>query len=200
MALSKALDARDHYTAEHSRKVAEYARAIAETMRLSPSQQKAIYLAGLLHDVGKIGIPGSYLNKPGKLSSQEWVEIQRHPLLGYEIIQDIPGLQSIARMVLHHHERFDGQGYPHKITDGDIPLGARILCVADSFDAMTSERIYKPTMPKEVAIMELEKCAGTQFDPEVVEAFCRCLKEQAPKVTPRSTKVSEPIAMGSLGR
>ncbi|NPV52665.1 MAG: HD-GYP domain-containing protein [Firmicutes bacterium] len=200
IALSKALDARDHYTAEHSRKVAEYSRSIAETMGLRASEQKAIYLAGLLHDVGKIGIPGAYLHKPGKLSDEEWAEIRKHPLLGYEILQDIPGLGDIARMILHHHERFDGRGYPHRIDDGDIPLGARILCVADSFDAMTSERIYRPAIPKEAAIVELKRCSGTQFDPQVVETFCHYLERLTSKAVFCSNKVAEPLAAGSLGR
>ncbi|MCL6557897.1 MAG: HD-GYP domain-containing protein [Firmicutes bacterium] len=178
--LSRVLDARDPHTAQHSQNVAEYALAIAKEMGLSVSQRETIYFAGLLHDVGKIGISEQPLRKPGKLTPQEWEEIKRHPVLSYRILRDIPELEEIAIITLYHHERWDGGGYPYGVSGENIPLGARILCVADSFDAMVSERVYKQAMSPEAAIRELRACGGGQFDPGVVEAFIRYLNKGNP--------------------
>lgn len=178
--LSRVLDARDRHTARHSQSVAEYALAIAKEMDLSPAQQETIYCAGLLHDVGKIGISEQPLMKPGRLTPQEWEEIKRHPELSYRILRDIPELEEIAVITLYHHERWDGGDYPYGVRDDNIPIGARILCVADSFDAMISERVYKSPMSKEGALEELKRCGGTQFDPGVVAAFLRCYEKGIP--------------------
>ncbi|NPV80275.1 MAG: HD-GYP domain-containing protein [Firmicutes bacterium] len=173
------MDLRDTHTARHSKNVADHSEIIAREMGLPIDDQKAIYLAGLLHDVGKIGVPRSSLSKPSKLTDEELKEVHKHPILSYELISEIPGFKGIAEIVLYHHERYDGHGYPHGIKGEKIPLGSRILCVADSFDAMVSERVYRHAIPVPEAISELEQCAGTQFDPEVVLAFCSYLRKKA---------------------
>lgn len=172
-ALLKAIEARDACCAAHSRNVAILAKIIAEEMGMTFKEQEYLYLAGLFHDIGKVGIMDSCLLKPGKLSPAEWTEIKKHPVISCEIIRTIPGLHGISQMVLHHHERYDGKGYPAGLKGEDIPLGARILAVADAFDAMTAERVYRPKLKPESAVAELNRCSGSQFDPIVVRAFCR---------------------------
>ena len=179
-AMVRALDARDHYTATHSYMVAGYALAIARQLGLSSEEQENLYLAGLLHDIGKIAVRDVCLNKPGPLGPEEVARMHRHPVYSHDIIKDIPGLMDVAAAVLYHHERFDGRGYPNGLSGKAIPLGARILCVADSFDAMVSDRVYRSGMPVEVAVDELRRCAGSQFDPQVVEAFCFFLARKEP--------------------
>ena len=173
--LLKAIEARDAYCAAHSRKVALFAKVIAGEMGMTFKEQEHLYLAGLLHDIGKVGIKDAYLSKPGKLSPAEWLEIKRHPVIGWEIIKVIPGSRDISLMVLYHHERYDGNGYPEGLQGGTIPLGSRILAVADAFDAMTADRVYRPKLEQEAAVAELMRCSGSQFDPSVVKAFCRAL-------------------------
>lgn len=171
LATAVLVDMRYPLTAGHSTRVARYSAIIAREMGLITSIQKALRLAGLVHDIGKIGIPKAYLEKPGKLTDSEMAEIRKHPVLSYEIVSEVPGLQNIANIVLHHHERMDGRGYPHGLVGEKIPLGSRILCVADAFDAMVTERSYRPAMSVHDALSELERCAGTQFDPAIVQAF-----------------------------
>lgn len=193
--LSNILDARDPHTARHSHNVAGYALAIAKEMGLPRVQREAIYIAGLLHDIGKIGIAEALLKKPGRLSPAEWEEVKRHPVLSYRILWDIPELQEIAIITLYHHEWWNGNGYPYGLKGEQIPLGARILCVADSFDAMISERVYKPALTPEAAIEELKRCAGSQFDPAVVQAFLRCIEKGEPMQRPEA--LSWQIAFGT---
>ncbi|PRR69665.1 HD-GYP domain-containing protein [Neomoorella humiferrea] len=179
-ALLEALQLRDQYTGRHSRQVARYARWIAASLGLSPHFQEYLYLAGLLHDIGKIGVDDACLNKPGALTPEEWQAIRRHPVLGYRIIKKVTGNQQIiARAVLYHHERYDGRGYPRGLKGTAIPLEARILSVADCFDAMTTDRVYRQAMAPYEAVEELRRCAGSQFDPEIVDVFCRILAENA---------------------
>lgn len=175
-ALLEALQMRDQYTGWHSRQVAIYARRIASSMGLSPYHQECLYLAGLLHDIGKIGVDDACLNKPGRLTPEEWQNVRRHPGLGYKIIRKVTSREEvIARAVLYHHERYDGCGYPRGLKGTDIPLEARILSVADCFDAMTTDRVYRPALSPAAAVKELMRCAGSQFDPAIVEVFCRIL-------------------------
>jgi len=141
-------------------------------MDMPAQMQKIIYLAGLVHDIGKIGISSACLLKQGPLTADEWEEIKRHPRLSYEILSAIPGMKEIALIALCHHERYDGGGYPEGLSGEAIPLGARMIAVADSFDAMTSDRVYRPKMSCREAESELRRCAGTQFDPQVVKTFC----------------------------
>ncbi|WP_394236439.1 HD-GYP domain-containing protein [Niallia oryzisoli] len=171
--LAKSLDSRDEYTAFHSQNVANYARKIAEEMKLSPRICENIYMGGLLHDIGKIGIAEVLLNKPATLSEQEYKLIKQHPEIGYNMVKHIKRFKStgILHMILHHHERYDGKGYPNGLKGDDIPLEARIMAVADAFDAMTSKRVYRNQLVWEDVFTELNQNKGSQFDPLVVNAF-----------------------------
>lgn len=177
MALTSAIDARDHYTKTHSEHVTEYAIAIAKEMGLSEKEIEEIKQACQLHDLGKIGVHDYILNKPGKLTPEEWNEIKLHTLKSAEILRPLVFLNGVIELVEQHHERYDGQGYPFGIKAEAIKLGARIMAVADSFDAMITERPYRKAFTKEQAIEELKRCSGSQFDPEVVEAFLRLLEK-----------------------
>ena len=170
-ALTAAIDAKDHYTFQHSKNVAYYAEALAESLHTSEEYKEIIKEAALLHDIGKIGIPENILNKSGRLTDEEYDVMKRHVEASVEIIRHLPSMDYVVPAVIGHHERYDGRGYPRRIAGKDIPLSARILCVADSFDAIVSKRSYKPGMPVEFAIQELEKGAGGQFDPELVPVF-----------------------------
>ncbi|MGM0606886.1 MAG: HD domain-containing phosphohydrolase [Candidatus Muiribacteriota bacterium] len=170
-ALAAAIDAKDHYTHGHSEQVMEYSIAIAEDMNLSEETITAIKFAGLLHDIGKIGVDDNILKKPGRLSSEERTEIEKHPVYGTLIVEKINFLKSVSSLTYHHHERWDGKGYPSGLKGDDIPIGSRILSVADTYDAMTSNRSYRKALPDEVAIEEIKRCSGSQFDPKVVKAF-----------------------------
>lgn len=171
LAAAALVEMRDPVTAGHSARVGNISAILARELGLIPDIQSALRLAGLVHDIGKIGVPKAYLQKAGKLTDEEMAEIRKHPRLSYEIVSEVPGLTHIAQIVLHHHERLDGQGYPARLAGDEIPLGSRILCVADSFDAMVTERAYRSPLPLDAAIAELEQCAGVQFDPVVVEAL-----------------------------
>jgi putative nucleotidyltransferase with HDIG domain len=168
--LARAVDSRDAYTGSHSARVADLAAAIAEQLGLQPDDVELTRLAARLHDLGKLAIPEEILQKPSSLSSAEWLVIQRHPQIGHRMLESL-GVDPIAEWVLHHHERWDGAGYPGGLAGEDIPLGARIIFVADAFDAMTSSRLYRRPMTREEAFAEVERCSGAQFDPEVVRAF-----------------------------
>ncbi len=169
-ALTSAVDAKDTYTCGHSQRVALISHALALKAGISPALAQRIYMSGLLHDVGKIGISEAVLRKPGKLEEAEAAEMRQHPLIGARILRQISQVQDILPGVLHHHERFDGNGYPHRLAGKDIPLFGRIICVADCLDAMTSDRVYRPGMPVDKALAEIIKNAGTQFDPEIAAA------------------------------
>ncbi|RME20644.1 MAG: HD domain-containing protein, partial [Deltaproteobacteria bacterium] len=177
--LAQALEARDAYTRGHSERVTRYAIATARCMGLSERSLRIIRYAGLLHDIGKIGIADSILNKRLELTEQEWTTIRNHPLFGDAILEPLKFLHDAQHIVLHHHERWDGSGYPNGLKGTEIPLEARIVAVADAFDAMTSHRPYRAAMAREKAIEELRASAGKQFDPEVVEAFLTAISESA---------------------
>lgn len=170
-ALAAAIDARDPYTYGHSQRVALYAVEIGRVMGLSSDQLELVRRAGLLHDIGKIGVPDAALRKPGKLNDIEWEQIKRHPDTGYQMVSGLKFLIEAAPLIRCHHERWDGRGYPQGLVGEDIPLGARILTVADSFDAMTSTRPYRPALSPAQAREETERCRHTQFDIHVVDAF-----------------------------
>jgi GAF domain-containing protein len=169
-ALAAAVDTKDHYTLGHSRRVTDFAVTIARAMRLPERAIDEIRTASLLHDVGKIGIPEAILQKPGRLDPDEMRLIKMHPELGVHILQSVDDFSGIIPLVKHHHERYDGKGYPTGLAGEEIPLGARILSVADALDAMTSDRPYRSGLPTSEAVDELRRCAGTQFDPDVVDA------------------------------
>jgi diguanylate cyclase (GGDEF)-like protein len=168
--LAHAVDARDAYTGSHSYMVGELAARVATRMGLDAEAIELTRLAGSLHDLGKLAIPEEILRKPGPLNEAERLVLERHPQIGYRMLDSL-GVEPVATWVLHHHERWDGNGYPDRKAGTDIPLGARILFVADAYDAMTTDRVYRGRLSHERAIAELERCAGTQFDPRVVAAF-----------------------------
>lgn len=183
-ALTESLDARDKYTYDHSKNVAYYSREIAVAMKLSRKECENLYIGGLLHDIGKIGVPENILNKPARLTNEEYDLIKQHPQMGYNILKHVTMFKdnSILDMVLYHHEKYDGTGYPQGLKGEDIPLVARIMAVADSFDAMTSKRIYRNQPNLAYAKGELIKGKQTQFDTEVVDVFLQLLKEKKVKV------------------
>ena len=170
-ALVHALDAREHETSDHSQRVVRYTVAVAHKMGIPDGPLEDIGRGALLHDIGKIGVPDSILLKPGPLTPAEWVEMRRHPEVGFRILERIDFLRPAAEIVLAHQERYDGGGYPRKLEKGQIPLGARIFMIADTLDAMTSDRPYRKAASFADAREEIARCAGTQFDPECVQAF-----------------------------
>ncbi len=177
-ALAKTVDAKDPYTYGHSEAVTNYTLQIAKEMGFNEEKLRLLEIGGRLHDMGKIGVAEHILNKPGGLTDEEFKEIQRHPEIGARILQDTSSLKGIRDLILYHHERFDGKGYPTGLKGKDIPLGARILAVADTFDAMTSHRAYRKALSRKVAVAEIKKCSGTQFDPEIVDVFLKVLEKK----------------------
>jgi len=171
--LGRAIDAKDAHTQAHSEEVAEVARVLAAGLGLSQAQVNVVHVAGHLHDIGKIGVPDAVLLKPGRLTPEEWACMQAHPAMGGEILAPLSCLaeMGVVAMVRAHHERFDGRGYPAGLAGRAIPLGARIIAVADSLSAMLQTRPYRPAMDFDQASREIVACAGTQFDPDVVAAF-----------------------------
>jgi diguanylate cyclase (GGDEF)-like protein len=170
--LAEAIQAKDLFLRGHSEEVSRYVAAVADKLGIETRRREELVFGSLLHDVGKIGISERILLKPDALTPEERTLIELHPRIGYRLIEQVPALKPIAPAVLHHHERYDGDGYPEGLAGEDIPIEARIICVADSFSAMTAERPYRGRMSLEQACGELERCAGTQFDPRVVDAFC----------------------------
>lgn len=176
--LAAIVDRRDNYTSMHSDRVAVYAGQIAQAMGLSYGQVENLSMAGRVHDLGKIGVKDSILLKPGTLTNSEFEEMKKHTEIGYYMLQPLEMYKEVLANVLYHHERMDGKGYPCGLKDDAIPLGARILAVADSFDAMTSDRLYRKAMSEEQAVQKLMDNQGTQFDPQVVEAFIKAWVKQ----------------------
>ena len=169
--LAEVVDAKDHYTKGHSFRVAAYAKALAEKLGLSAGECEKIYFAGLIHDVGKIGISETILRKPGKLSDDEFEVIKSHPSLGSNILKGIKHYKVFEEVARSHHERYDGNGYPDKLKGEEIPFAARIVAVCDSFDAMTSDRSYRKALPDSSALNELLTYRGKQWDPKIIDAF-----------------------------
>src|SRR3954454_8920920 len=169
--LAEAIEAKDPFLRGHSDQVSEYVAAVADKMGVERHRREELVFGSLLHDVGKIGISERILLKPDKLTDEEYGVVKLHPRIGFRLVDRVDALRPIAPAILHHHERWDGAGYPDGLAGEDIPLEARIVCVADSFSAMTAERPYRPRMSLDQACAELERCAGTQFDPEVVRVF-----------------------------
>jgi len=174
--LAFAIDAKDHYTQGHSQKVSAYAALIAEAMEMSDAEIEEIRLGGVLHDIGKVGIPENILNKSGPLNPDEWETMKSHVKFGAKILDPLTPLARIREMVLHHHEYYDGSGYPDALGGEKIPLGARIIAIADAYDTITSDRTYKKARRAADALAELERCANAQFDGAIVEVFVRTLR------------------------
>jgi len=170
-ALVSAIDAKDPYTRGHSQRVALLSRQIAEAAGLPAADLKNIHIAGLVHDVGKIGMPESILRKQDRLTDEEYAVVKQHPEIGWRILRDIPQFAPVLDGVRYHHERFDGRGYPHGLRGADIPLFARIIAIADTFDAMSSTRTYRAAKPRETVLAEMAACAGTQHDPRLFAHF-----------------------------
>ena len=182
-ALSSAVDAKDQCTHGHSDSVTRYALEIGECLNLPQQDMENLRAASLLHDIGKLSMPEKVLHKKGPLHLDEWQCVENHPKIGSQILEKVQQLRSIVPTVRHHHERYDGHGYPYGLSGKDIPLLARIIAVADSFDAMVSDRHYRKALSVEQALEEIKRCSGTQFDPEIVDAFICVIEEQLKRQT-----------------
>lgn len=170
MAITKAVDAKDEYTRQHSTRVAKFSKEIATRLgRFSETEIEDIYRLALLHDIGKIGIRDDVLKKPGRLTDEEFAEMKTHTTIGANILKDVTLVKDVDKGAKYHHERYDGKGYPSGLKGDEIPFVARIVSIADAYDAMTSDRAYRKALPADVVRGEIEKGRGTQFDPEVVE-------------------------------
>jgi putative nucleotidyltransferase with HDIG domain len=206
-ALIATLDARDRYTAGHSAAVAIYSRDIAERMGLPVETQEMAYLCGLVHDIGKIGLPPGLLEKPGALTLDERRQMQEHSAIGERILAHVAQYSEIATIVRHHHERIDGQGYPDGLADQEIPLVSRIIAVADAYNAMTSDRPYRDAMPSRVARLRLAQAVESQFDTAAVAAFEAILAgaeeeyrlARRPEFTQFAQSYDEPSAVTAIG-
>jgi putative nucleotidyltransferase with HDIG domain len=187
-ALAEAVDAKDAYTRGHSERVGVYASKIAREMGMRKEMIERVYIAGLLHDVGKIGVPDSIITKPERLTPEEYHEIQKHPEIGGKILEPVEFLRNVVPCVRHHHEWFDGseQGYPSRLRGDQIPLPSRVILVADTVEAMTSDRPYRNALSIEVVVSELHKYSGSQFDPDCVDAFLRVLDREGEEFVSRN--------------
>jgi HD-GYP domain-containing protein (c-di-GMP phosphodiesterase class II) len=170
------IDLRDRYTGGHSERVAKYVRGIGIEMGLPDDETEMIVFAASLHDIGKIGVPDHVLLKPGKLTDSEFEWIRKHPEWGWMAVRNVDGFHEAALLILHHHERLDGAGYPGRLRGMEIPLGSRIIAVADSYDALTTDRPYRDARTRDEALTELFACQTTQFDTRVLQAFCAFIK------------------------
>jgi HD-GYP domain-containing protein (c-di-GMP phosphodiesterase class II) len=178
-ALAGLVAARDHYTGQHITEVGALAVRLALALDCIAAEARMVGLAGRLHDIGKVAIPDTILLKPGRLSPQEWALMKTHPVVGADIVSRIPALRGLAPAIRSHHERWDGHGYPDGLAREMIPLGARILAVADAYSAITTDRPYQPARDADWALAEMQRCSGVQFDPAVVEALARVLATTA---------------------
>jgi HD-GYP domain-containing protein (c-di-GMP phosphodiesterase class II) len=169
--LANAIEARSTHASGHTRRVGAFARAAARRLGFGEPALRAVELGSVLHDIGEVGIPDRILTKPGPLTPEEEEQVMRHPSIGARLLRSVPELEHLVPLVLHHHERYDGTGYPHGLAENAIPIGARLLAVADAFDAMTTDRPYRTRLSPATAIAELTESAGGQFDPDVVAAL-----------------------------
>jgi putative two-component system response regulator len=181
--LIRTLETKDPYTRGHSQRVTYYSLKIAEELGMTGQELEDLRLAAMLHNIGMIGVRDAVLHKPGKLTDEEWGEIVRHPEMGVRILEPITSFRPILPAVLHHHERFDGKGYPSQLSGDKIPLASRIIAIANTFDAMTSTAVYRKALPIADAIAEIRRCSGTHFDPGIVPAFLACQSKIAPPGT-----------------
>lgn len=180
--LTDILEMKDFYTRGHSHRVAEYSTLIAKELNLPYEDIFFVHMAGHLHDIGKVGISDSILNKKGSLSPEEYEIIKTHSTLGYNILKKVKGMEDMALVIKHHHERWDGRGYPDSLKEDKIPFFSRIISIADSFDAMTSSRVYRNKLGAKQACLELIKNSGSQFDPELIKVFIKVIKIKGDKL------------------
>lgn len=178
-ALATAMDAKSSFTSGHSERVAELSLQLAKQMQLPEEEQLRIHIGAHLHDIGKIGIPDAILNKPGRLTKEEFAQIRQHPAIGDQIIGKVRILRSVSDIVRHHHERIDGGGYPDGLAGEQISLGARIVAVADAFDAMMNTRTYREALGLSETLREMRRCSGSQFDSNVVRALLQLIESTA---------------------
>lgn len=176
-----ALDCKDHYTYGHSTRVAYFSLTLGREIGLDEDELYDLELSALFHDIGKIGVPDSVLNKPSRLTEDEFLQMKSHPEKSYEILQGFTHFEKVATFAKYHHERWDGRGYPDGLKGEDIPLFSRIILIADTFDAMTSTRVYRKGLDYEIAYEELEEFSGSQFDPDLAKAFVRAMKKEEAK-------------------
>ena len=176
-AITEALDAKDSFTFGRSKRVTYYILKTGQYLNIADAELSELELAGLLHDIGMIGISESLLNKPGNLTYEEYENVKKHVVLGVKILEDIKQLGSVVKIIAAHHERYDGKGYPYGLKGEEIPIGARIIAIADAYDGMASERAYRKGLPHEIAIEEIKKGSGSQFDPQAVEGFISIIDE-----------------------
>ncbi|MFG1493469.1 HD-GYP domain-containing protein [Halobacteriovorax sp. GFR7] len=176
-----ALDCKDHYTYGHSTRVAYFSLTLGKEIGLNEDELYDLELSALFHDIGKIGVPDEVLNKPSRLTEDEFLQMKSHPEKSFEILQGFTHFEKVATFAKYHHERWDGRGYPEGLKGEDIPLFSRIILIADTFDAMTSTRVYRKGLDYEVAYAELEEFSGSQFDPELAKAFVRAMKKEEAK-------------------
>ena len=181
--LRRTVEVKDVYTRGHSDRVSEYSLLIGEKLNLPPEQMKTLKIGALFHDIGKIGIPDAILLKTDKLTDDEYSEIKNHPAIGAHILSNASIFADIIPIVKHHHERYDGKGYPARLAGEDIPYLARIVAVADTFDAMTSRRSYRQALDFDYTMNEIERCKGTQFDPAIADVFLEILRTNQDKIT-----------------
>ena len=195
-ALAAALEAKDAYTNDHAIEIADLAGAVCEQLRIGPADARLIRLGALLHDIGKIGIPESILRKPGPLTPDEATVMQRHPQIGARILEPVPHFAELVPLVRASHERFDGHGYPDGLAAEGIPLGSRVIGVCDAFHAMTEDRVYRKALRHDEAVAEIERCAGTQFDPDCVRALLEVVRAEGWADAEREHVVQPPDAEG----
>lgn len=176
-ALVAMLDTREKSAGLYSLRIREFALLIADELDLPDDELEDIACGARLHDIGKVAIPDAILLKPGKLTEEEWAVVRTHPQVGYDILRSSKQLESVAEIVLSHHERYDGNGYPRRLKGNDICMGARIFAVVDAYASMRSNRAYRKPLPSKLAVEEIKRCSGTQFHPEIVDAFIRCLPQ-----------------------
>lgn len=181
-ALVRMLDARDTETEAHSRRVVHIALTIGMALGLPPAELRSLEVGAMLHDVGKIGVPDSILRKPGPLTSDEWLVMRQHPQIGCTILAELGFLKTALPLVLHHHERWTGDGYPDRLKGNDIPLGARIFAIADAYDVIRSRRVYKPPYSHRTAVDIIRRDTGTHFDPRVSQAFFDLYELRPPRL------------------
>lgn len=196
-ALAAVLEPMPHYRGQPSSLIAAIAVGMARHMELPEQEIERVRVASLLHDIGKLGVPAQILEKPGPLSPDEWQEVVQHPRIGQVIIDRVAAVRDAGAIILHHHERFSGHGYPHGLRGADIPLGARIVAIADAYDAMVNDRPYRKSIGHEAALAELRRHAGIQFDPELVDLFCKLFGEAQPAPDP-SLMVTPPAVLEPL--
>ncbi len=198
-ALAEAIDAKDAYTRGHSERVAVYSSRLAREMGLRKEMIERVYFSGLLHDVGKIGVPDAIITKPDRLTEAEYLEIQKHPEIGAKILEPVEFLSSVVPCVRHHHEWFDGsdKGYPDRLRADKIPLPSRLILVCDTVEAMTSDRPYRKALPLDTVVRELHKYSGSQFDPQCVDAFLRLLEREGEEFISKDQKFDIYAFIGS---